>query len=285
MKGKIRFTYLAFFLIIIFSLCTVNVFADEEEDPPIATDSVPVVTEPAPVETNPPKPATQPTTKKKKVTQATKATKATKPKQQQNKTYATSTRVNTNNNNNNIYSTKKATSPTKSNSVASTKASTSPVYDVKGNVDTDTLKKNDWKSIAEQLSKSDNQKSNDDADSFNFIRDNDSSEDNGIWILFTGIGLEVLAAVIIITLIVISVKRKKNLKYQHTSDGPRNVQANQRQNPRGASQQRPAQHSPQRQPGRNQQRQVNRRSKYDTDEIYVPRNSRSSNGGRYKPKH
>lgn len=285
MKGKIRFTYLAFFLIIIFSLCTVNVFADDEEDPPIATDSVPVVTEPAPVETNPPKPATQPTTKKKKVTQATKATKATKPKQQQNKTYATSPRVNTNNNNNNIYSTKKATSPTKSSSVASTKASTSPVYDVKGNVDTDTLKKNDWKSIAEQLSKSDNKKSNDDADSFNFIRDNDSSEDNGIWILFTGIGLEVLAAVIIITLIVLSVKRKRNLKYRQASEGPRSVQANQRQNPRGASQQRPAQRAPQRQPGRSQQRQVNRRSKYDTDEIYVPRNSRSSNGGRYKPKH
>lgn len=284
MKGKIRFTYLAFFLIIIFSLCTVNVFADEEEDPPIATDSVPVVTEPAPVETNPPKPATQPTTKKKKVTQATKATKATKPKQQQNKTYATSPRVNANNNNN-VYSTKKATSPTKSNSVASTKASTSPVYDVKGNVDTDTLKKNDWKSIAEQLSKSDNQKSNDDADSFNFIRDNDSSEDNGIWILFTGIGLEVLAAVIIITLIVLSVKRKRNLKYRQASEGPRSVQANQRQNPRGASQQRSAQRAPQRQPGRSQQRQVNRRSKYDTDEIYVPRNSRSSNGGRYKPKH
>ncbi len=260
MKSKIRIAYLSFFLVFILSIFSITVFADEEDDDPVPVTDAPVATQAPPVATVAPKtkPSTQATYKKKATTAATRSTYATK-----KSTYATRTTQSVN-------SASRTTQNT-NGSVSSTKASTSAVYNVnKEKVATDTLKKNDWASIAEQLSKSDNDDTKTDVENFDYIKNNTAEGDNGIWILYTGIGLEIAAALIIITLIILAVRRKKRYK-----------------NARFASEAAPVRNSApapaKRQPSKAQKRNVNRRSKFDTDEVNLNRQPRRS--GRYKPRH
>lgn len=299
MNRKIRFAYLTFAIIFIFSLFTIKVFADEEvgEDTPTAA---PVETQAPPVETNPPETAapatkkpTAPTTKATKATQATKATKATSSKSDSNSSY------NSNSNSNSYYqsrtySTTRATVNnnsayiSRSQSVASTRAATSAVYEANEKVDNkDTLKNKDWKSITAQLKSATNNDSDDSADSFDVIKNNTASGDNGIWMLFAGVGLIAVGVIIIIVLIVLAIRRRKRMKsgagrrgYSEDDDDDRPSA------PRGGSRGRAAQPAPQRtQPRDNSRRQVRKRSKFDTDEVYVPKNPPRSGGRRYKPRH
>lgn len=277
MKSKIRIAYLAFFLVFILSLFSINVFADEEiaDDPEPATDA-PVVTRAAPATAAPKtKPSTQSTSKKKSSTYATQKIKYSSKKS----TYATKSSNYVNNNKN----TKNTQATTKNSSVSSTKANTSAVYNVnKEKVATDTLKKNDWDSIAEQLNKSDSDDTKTDVESFDYIKNNTAEGDNGIWILYAGIGLEIVAALIIITLIILGVKRRNRMKRQgFAAESPRNAPPAQAER---ASRQRNAQRAPQHSTSRRtQKRNVNKRSKFDTDDVYV--NDKPRRSGRYKPRH
>lgn len=286
MKNKIRIAYLSFFIIFILSLFTIKVFADDEEEVSPATDP-PVVTK-AQVVTSPPKtkPATQAPTKK--VTAATKATQYTTRKQ----TYATratrsvNNNVSNNNVNNNVNRNTPPTEPTTRRViVSSTKADTSPVYDApKQKGVSDTLKKNDWDSIADQLKKSESDDTKTDVENFDYIKNNTSDGDNGIWILYTGIGLEIVAALIIVTLIILAVRRRKKAKFQRAGDSPR--ASAQVEHMASAPQRRPAPADvPRRQAHtKDQKRRINQRSKFDTDEVNINRTPRRS-GGRYKPRH
>lgn len=280
MKSKIRIAYLAFFLVFILSLFSINVFADEEigDDPEPATDA-PAATHAAPATAAPKtKPSTQSTSKKKSSTYATQKIKYSSKKS----TYATKSSNYVSN------KTTKNTQATKNSSVSSTKANTSAVYNVKREkVATDTLKKNDWASIAEQLNKSDKDDTKTDVESFDYIKNNTAEGDNGIWILYAGIGLEIIAALIIITLIILAVKRKKRMNRRgYAAETPE--RASQAQAERAAYQQRSPQRNPQRAPQHSasrkaQKRNVNKRSKFDTDDVYIKDKPRRS--GRYKPRH
>lgn len=282
MKGKIRIAYLAFFLVFILSLFTIKVFADEEEVEP-ATDAPPPQTAAPPQTVAPKTKATQAPTKK--VTAATKATQAATKRQ----TYATkSYNNNSNNNNNNVNNNTNrytyATRATQKPIVSSTKAQTSPVYDTdKEKVATDTLKKNDWNSIKEQLSKPDSDDTKTNVENFDYIKKNTSEDDNGIWIIYTGVGLVIAGALIIITLIILAVRRRGKMKAQRAAEAPRGHSRAAEREPREYRSQREDprySHS-----GKSEKRSVNKRSKFDTDEINVNKPPRRSGGGRYKPRH
>lgn len=280
MKNKIRIAYLAFLMVFVLSLFSVPVFADEDDEEQVVTDA-PVVTQaPAPATAAPKTRATQAPTKK--VTKATRATQAPTRRQ----TYATRANNNiSNNNNNNTYRYTQSTQATKKAIVSSTKAATSPVYDTdKEKVATGTLKKNDWDSIAEQLKKSDGGNTDTDVENFDYIKNNTSDGDNGIWILYTGIGLEIAAALIILTLIILAIRRRKKNKAQPVPARASAPAASAHREPPRDNYRDVRREAPRRgAPSKTQQRRVNQRSKFDTDEVNVNRPPRRS--GRYKPKH
>ncbi len=158
---------------------------------------------------------------------------------------------------------------------AAEKAETSPVFNTKNRkISTDTLKKSDWAKIAEQLKKSGNDTGDDD---FGFIRNNDpQSEDSGQWMLILGISLNVAAGIIIITLIVLAVVKRKKLAAGAVHSGSRKADA-----PVAADKQG----SRAKESSKRKERQAKVRSKYDTAEIDLPQQKPAKSGGRYKPKH
>lgn len=286
MKGKFRITCIALLVALVLSLFTVSVYADEDDDV-VATDPAPVVTEapkPEPVATEAPKKSTPAVINK--PTQAQKSRSVVNNNSRSSNNYNSNNNYNNNNNynsnsnnnyNNNNNNNNYNNNQSRSAIVSSTKAATSPVYDVdKEKVATDTLKKNDWASIKEKLSRSENSDDANDADSFSYIQDNNFDGDNGLWILYSGIGLEVLAGIIIITLIILGVKRRKRLQRKCAEAG---IDTNSQRHfePKRSHTAPP--------PTRTQKRQTNKRSKYDTDEINLRAANRRSNGKRYKPKH
>ncbi|MBQ5398777.1 MAG: hypothetical protein IIU14_04985 [Ruminococcus sp.] len=313
-RKKLRFAYLALAIIFILSIFTVKVFADEEDEGDV-TPTTPVETQAPPVETNPPetkapdtpKPTSPPATKSSstssKSTYSSESEYTSKSKSTysssrsryssssstyQSKSYYSSSAANNNNNN---YSSSNNAYISRSQSVASTRAATAAVYNAKSKVDNqDTLKNKDWKSITAQLKNATNKGDSDSGDDFGWIQNNTSSSDNGVWILYVGIALEVVAGVIIITLIVLAIRRRKKMD----SRAGRRSDNDRRTPPRGGSNNRISdrQAAPQR-PDRavraqslESRRQVNRRSKFDTDEVYIPKKTQKrSSGRRYKPRH
>ena len=157
-----------------------------------------------------------------------------------------------------------------------TKAPTSPVYDVKNKkISTDTLKKSDWEKIKAQLSNADG---SDNGDNFNFIRKNNGGDDNGAWMLYLGISLEVIGAATIITVIVLSARKRKKL----TAGGS---DSDRRTPPSAGNSEKPQREA-------KDVKQAKKRSKFDTDEIVLPKHVKAestkpakSSGKRYKPKH
>ena len=291
MKNKIRIAYLAFFLVFLLSIFSVKVFADEDIIEEDETSPAVVTQAPAPA-TAAPKPATQaaPT---KKVTKPTKSAQVATKRQtysnsdnnvNNNSNSNNNSSVNNNNNNNNYTVAPRATQKA---IVSSTKATTSPIYDTdKSKVNTDTLKKGDWESIANQLEKSDSDTTDTDVESFDYIKNNTSEGDNGIWMLYLGIGLEIVAALIIITLIILAVRRHKKAAVPQRAASSTRAQA-----PRRSGGDMPPRESARREPSRQQRsggsraqdRNVKRRSKFDTDEVNIKNNSHRS--VRYKPRH
>ncbi len=84
------------------------------------------------------------------------------------------------------------------------------LYKTDGMVDNDELSDSDWNSIAQSL-----QNANDsgDGDDFNFIKKNNSSSDNGIWMLISGALLIILAIVGIAYVIISGMNNKKKFAY------------------------------------------------------------------------
>ena len=275
MKKTIKIASVIVSLMLCISLCTFNVFAEPDEDFDTTPSQSQIVTEPLVTipDTEPPTPApTQPPVTQPPVTQppATQAPVTQAPATQA-PYYSSSSTYSYSSNDSSYYSSKSSalSSPTK--------APTAAVYDVEDRkIDTDTLKKKDWDKIAEKLK---NANSNDDgsAGDFDFIQKDDGSGDNGDWILYAGIAFEAVGIAIVITLIVLAVRRKKKLKNGRDDD--------RREPPRGG---RPAPRrasAPQRVQQPATKGQVKRRSKYDTAEIYIPKNAPQRGGRRYKPKH
>lgn len=313
MNRKVRFAYLTLVFVLIFSIFSVPVFADEED-----VEVKPQVETAAPAEDITPQvPATQKPTSAPEYKPESKTSKSSKTSTA--KSYSTDSKTSTyssgssktSTSSRSTWTSKSKTSYTpsksavtfqsrstassktdyisRSQSVASTKAATSPVYDAKEKIDNkDILDNKDWKSITAQLK---NATKEDDAgnaaDSFDWIKNNDSSSDNGIWILALGIGLEALALIIIILLIVFAVRRKKAGKSNDSeSEYFEDDDDDFRPTPPGQGGTRGRRVAPQRvQPRSSSPRQVRKRSKFDTDEVYIPKEAQRSGGRRYKPRH
>lgn len=94
--------------------------------------------------------------------------------------------------------------------VPETTAPPAALYDVKEEVDGKELNSNDWKDIAQRL-KDAGSADDDDGDDFGFIKNNNSTTDNGEWLLIGGILCLVLSAAGIAYIVVSTVKRKKSL--------------------------------------------------------------------------
>ena len=255
------------------SICTMTVFATPEDDTPVVTDA-PIVTQ-APVTQAP---VTQPPATQAPVTQAPVTQAPTRAP-----VYTTAPPVYTTAAP--VYTSPQTYAPaTQAQATQAPPATNSNMYNVEDEtIDNHTLKNKDWKEIANRLK--DANADEGDVDTFNFIKDNDGSSDKTTLYLtigtYVGIAFIVIAIVIFAILISQNKKRKKQLK----KNPPKRVQGNHEP----ASQQRPQpqrgnQHQAPKEMSPSQKRQVKTRSKYDTDEVYIPK-QRTSGNGKYRPKH
>lgn len=278
MKNHIKQLSVALVAIFCILLCTFQAFAT----PDVVTDTTPVQTE-APVVTEAPIIETEPVTEAPIVetepatepaTEAT--TAATQPKTQatQKPTYATQSPT--------VAATQATTSyvaaqttPAVNNYVDddddNNQNQSSTLYDSDKRVDTNDLDDSDWAEITERLKN--NNGSSSTGDDFGFIQNNNDDGDNGLWILIVGILLILAGIGIIATLIALHIKKKNGLSNNKNDKNPPSDKSN------GGKRVSPT-----------EKKQINKRSKYDTAEVYIPRRtaskSRSSYGGtRYKPKH
>lgn len=238
-----------------------------QTDPYVETDP-PVVTE-APVETDPYVPPTDPPV-------------ATDPYYPGNVDDNSNNSDNNNSNNdsnsqadNNVQET-----PTQPVSVAPSAS----LYNSDGNIDDKVLSNSDWDDIAANLKKSG--KSDQDSDSFDFIKKNESTNDNGEWMLIVGIVCLLLSAAGIAYIVASAVLRRKNLKNGghggHSSGGGSNGKrpAYASAGAASAAQSKHEYRDGYRQPSKNDKKQVEKRRKFDTAEVRIPKNQQ--NGGRYR---
>lgn len=100
------------------------------------------------------------------------------------------------------------------------------LYKTDGVVDDNELSDSDWNSIAQSLQNADDAG---DGDDFNFIKKNNSSSDNGIWMLITGALLIILAIIGIAYVILTNMSKKKKYafagNYNNTPDNKTNKSA------------------------------------------------------------
>lgn len=151
------------------------------------------------------------------------------------------------------------------------------LYDVKKTVDGKELNSKDWEDIAASL-KNAGSASGDDGDDFSFIKNNNSSSDNGDWMLYVGIALIVLSVVGVAYVIISNVNNHKKAKagsYVHTSAGKGRATAT-----AGASRYADDYNDNYRPQSRSPKVSAERRSKFDTADITIPRHNSSSKGGR-----
>lgn len=122
------------------------------------------------------------------------------------------------------------------------------LFDADRVINDDELSKSDWSEIAANLSKADSNSGDSDGGDFNFIKKNDSKNDNGDWMLYVGIALVALSIAGITYTIVSTVKiRKSTSSY---SDKHSFAHASS--------------------------------SKFDTAEVKVPKRAKHSGGKRFK---
>lgn len=279
MKRTLRIASIIVTLILCISLCTINVLAEPDDiddatvaPVPTVTDAPPVPTETEPVTAAPTEPpVTEPPTTAPPVTQAPVTEPPATAAPATDAPIYSSSGTNYSSYDSDYYSSKSSalSSPTK--------APTAAVYDVDDRkVDTNTLRKKDWEKIAEKLKNAD--ADDGDVDDFGFIKDSDDNFDNGAWMLYLGITLLSSGVIIIIVMIIFAVRKKKTLGSKHSKNDDR------KNPPRGGSRSGPTRGGSRASKSQSS-RQVKKRSKYDTDEVYIPRNASQRGGGRYKPRH
>lgn len=90
------------------------------------------------------------------------------------------------------------------------------LYKTDGNVDNPELSDSDWNSIALSLQ---NAEDTDDGDDFNFIKKNNSSSDNGLWMLILGTVLVILSIAGIAYITITYLNKKRKFAYTGGSGG------------------------------------------------------------------
>lgn len=145
-----------------------------------------------------------------------------------------------------------------------------PLIDSDNNIDVNELSSNDWKAISASL-KNANNNSGSDSDDFGFIQNNNSSGDNGQWLLITGILLILLSLSGISYFIFSAVSRRKKFAYAGTAQKPAAYENHYHLNDDYGDGYRVSK--------KNNKKKTDRSRKYDTADIKLPKNS---NGNRYR---
>lgn len=138
-------------------------------------------------------------------------------------------------------------------------------------IDEKTLSSNDWSDISKNLKNADT--SDSDGDDFNFIKNNTSKGDNGHWMLYVSLVLLALGVAGIAYFVISTVlNRKKRVAVGGRSNAPKG---------RSAQSQRYSSNDDYADDYTSSKKKPERRSKYDTAEIQLPKNN-SKGGRRYK---
>ncbi len=147
--------------------------------------------------------------------------------------------------------------------------SQSEMYNNTGKVDVNELSNDDWDAIAKSLANAESLDTG--GDDFNFIKKNNSSADNGLWMLITGAVLVILSILGISYVIITSIKSKRNYAYA----GNNNTQKTAHKNTN-----RPSNDYGD---GYSNSRRAPRKTKRieDTSDIYLPKSTRNG-GSRYR---
>lgn len=154
-------------------------------------------------------------------------------------------------------------------------APSASLYDANTNMDDSVLSSNDWKDISSSLKNASND--GNDSDDFSFIKNNDSTSDNGEWMLYGGIICLLLSAAGIAYVIYSTVSKKNKL-----SKGANNRQYAYAGNARRGTSDK---YDDGYQSSVNKKRQIDRSRRFDTADVRLPKstgNRYKNNGKRYK---
>ncbi len=144
-----------------------------------------------------------------------------------------------------------------------------PLYDTDNSMYDKELSSSDWGDIAANLK---NASQSDDDDDFNFIKKNTSTSDNGDWMLIAGIICLLLSIAGIVYVVVSTVKNKKGAPSAAKYGSKYAAATASRGGYRSGRDYGDSFRTP-------SKTELKRRSKYDTAEVKIPRNSRNM---RYK---
>lgn len=154
-------------------------------------------------------------------------------------------------------------------------APSAALYDANPNMDDSVLSSNDWKDISSSLKNANND--GNDSDDFSFIKNNDSTSDNGEWMLYGGIICLLLSAAGIAYVVYSTVSKKNKL-----SKGANNRQYAYAGNARRSTSDK---YGDGFQSSVNKKRQIDRSRRFDTADVRLPKSSGTrykNNGKRYK---
>ena len=143
------------------------------------------------------------------------------------------------------------------------------------NIDEKTLSSSDWSDISKNLKNAN--ASGSDGDDFNFIKNNNSKGDNGHWMLYVSIVLLALGVAGIAYFVISTVLNKK----KRVAVGGRNNAPKSKSAQSAAKAQRYSSNDDYADDYTSSNKKSERRSKYDTAEIRLPKNN-SKGGRRYK---
>lgn len=160
------------------------------------------------------------------------------------------------------------------------------LYDVKKTVDGKELNSKDWDDIATSL-KNAGSLAVGDGDDFSFIKNNNSSSDNGDWMLYAGIACILLSLAGIAYVIVSNVNNHKKASVGgHSVPAKRRpVPAKRRPVPASAGANRyrnDYSDNYSSQPRKTNRVSAERRSKFDTADVKLPRQNGNNGGRRYR---
>ena len=151
-------------------------------------------------------------------------------------------------------------------------APSAPLYQSNHKIDDSVLSNSDWKDISASLKNAGNSGDND-SDDFGFIKNNDSLNDNGEWMLYSGIACLALSAAGIVYVIVSVVNKRKKLggglntkQYAYAGADNGRYRSSDDYDDGYKSQ-------------KSNSKRVGRSRKFDTADVKIPK---SSNGKRYK---